>query len=397
MHRYAAAMALSYDAAKLGLVLRPSGTVRAALAVGLLGGAYLLLVHAFAGIDVHATARAIARIGPLAPLVLLPFVGGMLFDAAGQKLLLRALDREVGLASLFAIRTATEAIHLTAPAGFLVADTVTVTLLRDRLDIPLCRGAVVAIARKWLVMRAHGLYVVLGALVGASALAGVSSRRLGQHGLPALLCVTALVPLGLSVGLGAGFRTGSLLSGLCRKLGRVPWPGATQGSPPPVWGAAMDAADAGMARLGAAASITWAASASFLGTWLFESLETALILGLVGARFDLPFALGAEVGISMLRSIGNVAPAGLGIQDAGYATLLPAMGTPVELVAAFVVVKRAREIAWIGAGYLLLAALRRPPSKLMDALVRWADRSRIPRLERSVSTSPPRPASSEAV
>jgi hypothetical protein len=278
-----------------------------------------------------------------------------------------------------------------------VADTVTVTLLRDRLDIPLSRGAVVAIARKWLVMRAHGLYVVLGAIVGAGALGAVSSRRFGQHWLPAVLCVTALVPLGLSVGLGAGFRTGSLLSGLSRKLGRVPWLGATQWSLPPVWGAAMDAADAGMARLGAAAPITWGAAASFLGTWLFESLETALILGLVGARFDLPFALGAEVGISMLRSIGNVAPAGLGIQDAGYATLLPAMGTPVELVAAFVVVKRAKEIAWIGAGYLLLAALRRPPSKLMDALVRWADRSRIPRLERSVSTSPPRPASSEAV
>jgi uncharacterized membrane protein YbhN (UPF0104 family) len=126
------------------------------------------------------------------------------------------------------------------------------------------------------------------------------------------------------------------------------------------WRSGAVEVDTHLARIGAARAITWLAALSFFGGWLGEALDTAVIVRLVGGPFDFAFAMAAEVGISLLRSVGNVAPAGLGVQDAGYATLFPALGLPIETTAAFVLLKRGKELVWIAAGYALLAMLRQP-------------------------------------
>ena len=68
-----------------------------------------------------------------------------------------------------------------------------------------------------------------------------------------------------------------------------------------------------------------------------------------------------------MRSVGNFAPAGLGVQDAGYAVILQAMGLPGPTTAAFVLLKRGKELVWIAVGYALLMALRRPAADLSSA------------------------------
>ena len=94
--------------------------------------AVALLLKAFAGIDGAAALRAVAGAGRLAPLALVPFAVAMTLDATGIRLLLAALGRKVPLARLLPIRIATEALHLTAPAGFVVADSATAALLDAR-------------------------------------------------------------------------------------------------------------------------------------------------------------------------------------------------------------------------------------------------------------------------
>jgi hypothetical protein len=328
----------------------------------------LLLVRALGAIDFKATFRAVLGIGLLGPVALLPFLGSMLLDSVGMRCLLGALGKSVPLAGLLPIRCATEALHVTAPAGFLVADSATATLLQVHYGVPLGDGALLAVARKWLVMRAHAIYIVLGASVGAGSLAAVSQRHLGGAWLPWAVAASALLPLALSCTVGVGFRGGAVLARLQDTLGKLPWPSAREWTRQ--WRPRAIAVDARLEGIGRAHSATWAAAAAFLGCWLFESLDTAVIVKLVGGPQSYVFAMAAEVGISMLRSIGNVAPAGLGIQDAGYATLFPAMGMTPEATAAFVLVKRAKEAIWIGLGYGLLAILRRP-----DAL-RASDRLR---------------------
>jgi hypothetical protein len=333
---------------------------RAVVTGVILGCAAWLLARAFRSIDVGATLHAVLRIGALAPLTLLPFLGAMALDALGIRILLGLMGRRVPFGRLLPIRIATEALHVTAPAGFLVADSATAKLLDLHFGVPLADGGMLAVARKWLVMRAHAFYLALGALCGASMLAAASQRSFGGPWLPWAIGASALAPLVLSIALGQGMRGGGMALALHRLLGAFPWPALRRKAER--WRDGAVSVDARLAQVGRAKAATRTASAFFLGCWLFEALDTAMVIWLVGGPTNLVFALACEVGISMLRSMGNVAPAGLGVQDAGYATLLPAMGLSPDVTAAFVLVKRAKELVWIGVGYGLLAALRRPES-----------------------------------
>lgn len=325
------------------------------MAVVALGAA--LSVRAFAGVDWRGTLHALRSVGPAAPLVFVPFFGAMVLDSAGMCLLLRALGRPVSLRELLPIRIGAEALHVTTPAGFLVADSATATLLQGRCGVPLSEGAVLAIARKWLVMRGHAAYILSGAVLGAGTLLTVSHRCGAGPWLPVGVGALALVPLLLSRGIGAGFRGEPALARLQQIVARAPWGWLRRRTAS--WRDGAAALDERFCRVGAATHLTWAATIAFLGCWLLESVETAVVLWFVGAPLDWTFALAAEVGISLVRSVSNVAPAGLGVQDAGYATLLPAMGLSADSAAAFVLVKRGKELAWIAAGYALLAILRR--------------------------------------
>ena len=337
----------------------PSGSpaIRTLGAVVVATAAGALLLKAFAGIDLAAAWRATTAAGRWAPIALAPFVLAMMFDAAGIGILLRVLGRGVPFARLVGIRIATEALHVTAPAGFVVADSATAALLETRCGVPVAEGAVLAIARKWLVTRAHAAYILLGAFAGSAALGGVSVRLLGGRGLVWAVAASALAPLAISIALSAGFQGQPAIVRLQSALGKLPW--AAVRTRIAGWRQGAVAVDGHLGRIGAARAATWAATLSYLGAWLLETIETALILRLVGGPLDLGIAMAAEVGVSLVRSIGNFAPAGLGVQDAGYAVLFEALGVPAPTTAAFVLLKRGKELVWISSGYALLAAMRR--------------------------------------
>ncbi len=336
---------------------RAGRMVRASVVALALVAAGVVLFRAFRQVSWPDTLAAVWHAGAGAPLILLPFFVAMVLDAGGMVLLLRPLGHAVSLARLLPIRIATEALHMTAPAGFVVADSATAALLEARSGVPIGQGAILAVARKWLVMRAHAVYILLGALAGAPLLGAVSARALGGRWLPFAVAASALIPLVLSALVGAGFHGGALVGRLQGVVSRLPW--APLRARASAWSAPARALDAHMRAIGQRAPATRAATVSFFACWLLESIETAIILALAGGPANLGLAFGAEVGISMLRSVGNVAPAGLGIQDAGYAALLPALGVPVDVTAAFVLLKRAKELAWIVVGYALLAGFRR--------------------------------------
>lgn len=342
-----------------GATSRATRAVHSAVAAAVLMAAVALLAHALAGVDARVMGRAVLRMGPAAGLAFLPWLGGMTMDAMGMRFVLVAMGRRVRLASLVLIRVATEALHMTAPAGFLVSDSMAASLLAAREGVPLGGGAVLAVGRKWLVTRAHAAYILLGASLGSAALGAISRRDLGGVWLAPAIAASALLPLGLSLGLGAGFRGHEPLARLQSALTKLPWDSVRRRMA--VWQAYASAGDASLRRVGAAREATWSATACFFCCWLFEAIDTVVILRLLGVPLDLGFAMGAEVAVSMLRSAGNVLPAGLGVQDAGYATLLPAMGVAPDAAAAFVLVKRGKELVWIAAGYALLVLLRRVP------------------------------------
>jgi hypothetical protein len=359
-------------------VLGRSRVARMTIAVVLVVGGGALVLRAFRGVDWQRTIHAIAAIGPLAPLVFVPFFLAMVVDSLGLRILLGTLGRSVSIARLLPIRIGTEALHVTAPAGFLVADSVTATILDVRYGVPLAEGAMLAVARKWLVMRGHSFYIVLGTAMGATALADVSQRHFGGPWLPWAVGLSALAPMALSIGIGTGFRGRPAFARILSPLGRAQWSKLRERAHR--WTEGAVTLDARLARIGSAPRATWAAAAAFFACWLLESVDTAIVLRLVGGPLDWSLAFAAEVAISMVRSVGNMAPVGLGVQDAGYATLFRAMGLSPEGSAAFVLVKRGKELVWIAMGYALLALLRRslsPPGSA-DRGARAASDARPP-------------------
>jgi uncharacterized membrane protein YbhN (UPF0104 family) len=346
------ATTLSRFAANVARALRYARTALhlagAAVAVG-------VLWHLVAQADPAATWHAISSAGPLVAIAVLPFAVGMTLDAWGTARLLRALGHRTSLGRMLPVRLASEALHITLPAGFVAADTATALLLERRCDVPVRDGVVASIARKWLVMRSHAAYIAVGAAAGCAALT-VLADALQVKALPGLVLGSAIVPLVLSAAVGAGLLGGSPFARLHAALAKVPsrrfarWLEARKHD--------AVATDGQVARLRQARASTAIATLAFLGSWCFEALESALLLRLVGARVDLPAVFAVEAGLSMVRSIVVLLPSGLGVVDMGYATVMRALGVDASAAAAFVLLRRAKEAAWVAIGYAILAAWR---------------------------------------
>jgi uncharacterized membrane protein YbhN (UPF0104 family) len=324
--------------------------VGCAIAVGVLAR---LVLQA----DPAATWRAVSSAGPLVLTALLPFAVGMTIDAWGTSRLLRALGHRASLGRMLPVRLASEALHVTLPAGFLAADTATALLLERACDVPVRDGVVASIARKWLVMRSHAAYIAVGGVAGIAAL-GVLAHVLRVAALPWIVLGSAVVPLVLSMAVGSGLLGGSPFARLHAACARLPsrrlarWLESRK--------ADAVATDVQIARLRGDRTATALATLAFLGGWCFEALESALLLRLVGATVDLPSVFAVEAGLSMVRSIVVLLPSGLGVVDMGYATVMRGLGVDPSAAAAFVLLRRAKEAAWVGIGYAILAASRRP-------------------------------------
>jgi uncharacterized membrane protein YbhN (UPF0104 family) len=69
-----------------------------------------------------------------------------------------------------------------------------------------------------------------------------------------------------------------------------------------------------------------------------------------------------EATLILVRAMAVPVPAGLGVQDAGYVLCLRALAVPdaTTVGAAFVLLKRGKDLFWILLGFLLLGVGRRP-------------------------------------
>jgi uncharacterized membrane protein YbhN (UPF0104 family) len=94
--------------------------------------------------------------------------------------------------------------------------------------------------------------------------------------------------------------------------------------------------------------------------WFAEAGESWLLLRLLGVELSFPAVLAFEPVVSFARSAAFFIPAGLGVQDAGYMALLRAAHIPdaTNRAAAFVLLKRFKELFWIAVGWMLLLATR---------------------------------------
>ncbi len=318
-----------------------------------------LLARALTKADWAASLARLASVGPAALLVLLPFPLGMALDGAAWGLLLARLGHRVPLARLFRVRMATEAVTIALPAGGILTEALGPVLLADRA--PIASSFTSSAAKRWLIIRTHGYYVVLAAIAGLGFLTDASKTMLGHRALPGIVLGSAAALVVVSIAtqaavtrMGIAARIHGALSRLkgSRWLGRLSAMADDRAS--------FERVDGELRELGAGWHV--APAALLLGTWMLESLETFLILRLLGAPVSYLDVVAVEAALSVVRSAAVFAPAGLGVQDLGYLAFFAALGIPEAAIVgpAFLVAKRSKELFYVTTGMLLLVLARRP-------------------------------------
>lgn len=92
----------------------------------------------------------------------------------------------------------------------------------------------------------------------------------------------------------------------------------------------------------------------FLG-WLLSAGETYLILRLLGVHVALPVAVGIEAAGTAVRFASFFVPAHIGALEGGNVVAFVAFGLDSATGLSFTLVRRVRELAWVGIGFLVVA------------------------------------------
>ena len=336
-------------------------------AVGAAGG---ILSWTFRDVDfvrVQALLQTIGSAGLAA--LLLPMGASLFIESVGWGWAFQSFGRPVRLMGLFRVRVTSEALALTLPAGMLFCESMKPFLLARHCGLPPEPGIAGMAARKYLLLVSQAAYITLFAVLGAPFLETAGAALFGRPGLS-----YAVLGAGLAVGLAAlgcamTLHRGRVAERVLRALSRLPirrLRDVLQRSRPQFTGT-----DSELQLFFRGSLITSSLPAlAFLCGWLLESLETYLILRLLGV--ELPFVAVAsfEVALSFVRHVTFVLPAGLGVQDLGYVAFLRALGVhdPLVVGAAFVVLKRAKECIWAMLGFALLwSDLRAAPTSICSA------------------------------
>jgi len=338
---------------------------RGLLAVRIASGltALTLLFWTFHRVDLAKVSESMAGVGLFGfGLIAAPQLLSLCLECVGWSRVFQVLGQRVRLRPLLRVRLATEALAQTLPLGVIWAESLKPLLLGRHAGLSTSDSVAAIVARKYLLMASQAVYVALLSACGFATLRRLSQALLGRadaawfaFGVSGLLCL-------LAFGVSGAFTRGRIADrvlGLLRAL------------PSPRLQCALDQrkatftnTDDQTARYFAAGFLrsTLLPGVFFLCGWLFESLESFLILKLLGVELSFFAVASVEVMLSFLKNVLFILPAGIGVQDVGYVACLSALGVPdaLNVGAAFSVLKRGKELFWATFGYLLLATEARP-------------------------------------
>jgi uncharacterized membrane protein YbhN (UPF0104 family) len=271
------------------------------------------------------------------------------------------------------VRFATEAVLMSAPGGSVLSDTIKPFVLKATDQVPISATLTSVTLRKWSIMAAEVIYLLAGWLVGFGLYRAASTAILGQPTGFEWLALGTIAGLLAGVVIGYALLSGGRMTERAYRLLLHVTPAFLRIR----LRAAHDGArslDAYLRRVFTERRRGLARAVGlYVVHWFIEAFETWLIVRLLGFPLDFVHALAIESACSFLRAVAFFVPAGLGVQDLGYATLFAAAGvpSPVEFGLAFSLVKRSKELVWVVIGYCILLTL--PVKRRPGTLVHTSD------------------------
>ncbi|HVN48849.1 MAG TPA: lysylphosphatidylglycerol synthase domain-containing protein [Bacteroidota bacterium] len=297
-----------------------------------------------------------------------PFLAGMLIDTLiWKQFLLRRI--QISFASLFAAHAGAEAVLLSVPGGFALADPLKVAWLHKRFRIVPSDVIAGLVVRHWLLGITQVLYVLV--------VSGIGLIVIQSHAVASYLQISSMafgIAASLSIGLLLVFSIWAFLRGeLARMfwkwLYRIPLPALRRWLKRQYH--AFIETDRQFRLMGKEPALSVAAMVLlYCVFWAVEAFETLLVAHVLGFSIGTVEALLMEAWLSLVKLGVFFLPAGAGAKEAGYVALFAALGIPVggTLLAGFVILKRIVSLGFIALGYGFLSMqgispfLKRPQS-----------------------------------
>jgi uncharacterized protein (TIRG00374 family) len=292
---------------------------------------------------------AATRLGPLTLVViLLPSLVMYSVEAYGWKIILGRSAKGVPFWRLLAIRTAGEVVNMTTPTAYLGGEPLKAYLLK-KYGVPMTEGAASVVIAKTTMTIAEVFYILVGIALGFWILGAGSSAK--------QTVAAALLSAGLLVCSIASFvfiqRRGLFASilAMLRKLGlRIRFLEAQEEH--------LRSIDQMILNFYSHHQRAFYASTGvyFFG-WLAESLEVFAIIYFLGVPTSLLSAVSIGALAVFIKGGTFFIPGSLGAQDGGNLLLLKAFGYSDVTGITFALLRRFRELVWIGIGLLCLATV----------------------------------------
>jgi uncharacterized protein (TIRG00374 family) len=290
---------------------------------------------------------AAAQLGPVALLALLiPSVIMYVVEAYGWKVTLGPSAKDIPFWRVLAIRTAGEVVNMTTPTAYVGGEPLKAYLLKKQ-NVPMVEGLASVIIAKTTMTIAEVLFILLGIALSVWLLGGNDSS--GQTVAAALLGV-GLLAFGTAAFVFVQ-RQGlfTWLLGFLRKIGlKIAYLEAREEQL-----RSLDRTILTFYRDNRPAFYS-STGLFFLG-WMAEALEVYVIIYYLGGPAMALSAISIGALSVFIKGGTFFIPGSLGAQDGGNMLLLSAFGYSDVTGIIFALLRRFRELVWIGLGLLCLA------------------------------------------
>lgn len=301
---------------------------------------FLLFILLIYQVGLGAVVGHVRLLGWRLFLVLLPYTLAYLLFTLGWK---AVLWNGPPLLCLFLIREAGEAINSLTFSASLGGELVKAYLLKS-YEIPLEKGLTSVIVTKTAMILAQMTFTIIGIILAVGQI-GLKSPFLAFSGTLAIAWIPAMALL-LMIQRQGLFAT--LLQPAKRLSFLKTWLQR--------WEERIQSLDRQIATFYTRDARSFLLSWGFhLGGWMVQSLEVYLLLSFLKLPVDLPTAFAIQ-GLSVLaKATAFVIPGALGAQEVGNILIFLGFSLPMEAGMTFSLVRRGRELLWIGIGLVTLA------------------------------------------
>jgi uncharacterized protein (TIRG00374 family) len=296
--------------------------------------------------------NAAAQLGPAALIVILiPSFIMYVIEAYGWKITLGPSAQAIPFWQVLAIRTAGEVVNMTTPTAYVGGEPLKAYLLQKH-RVPMVEGLASVVIAKTTMTIAQVLFILIGIALGFLIL--------GANGSSGQIVAATLLSLGLLLFGTVAFvlvqRRGlfTWILAMLRKIGlRISFLETREEK--------LESLDQTILNFYTHHQSAFYTSTGlyFLG-WLAEALEVFVIIYYLGGPATILSAISIGALSVFIKGGTFFIPGSLGAQDGGNLLLLEAFGYSDITGITFALLRRFRELVWIGIGLACLAILGGP-------------------------------------